>query len=310
MHHRHLLYSYCKVDISQSPNRYFFRGRGATVFVVILWTYLILQLTPNTAMSMEQMSARGSKAVAMHWFRKGLRLHDNPSLAYALELLPDLLYPCYCIDPNYAKPDVVGVNRYNFLLESLDDLDKSLRKLGSRLYVLQGNPSETILEAVQTWGVTHVTFERETEPYNKARDSIVLKALREKGVQVHCSSSHTLHDMERYITTCASQGTKVPTSYQSFIKIFNSLGAVRQDIPAPTALPKIPKKDVADKKYDIPTLRQMGYLDTPTSPFKGGETEALMRMQWTVSERHAWVRKFSKPDTEPNSIEPATTVPA
>ena len=56
------------------------------------------------------------------WFRKGLRLHDNPSLLAAIKGATHL-YPVFVLDPWFLKPDVVGVNRLNFLLESLTGSD-------------------------------------------------------------------------------------------------------------------------------------------------------------------------------------------
>ena len=48
----------------------------------------------------------------MMWFRKGLRLHDNPAL---LEALQDAehLFPVFCLDPGIIekREAVVGVNR-------------------------------------------------------------------------------------------------------------------------------------------------------------------------------------------------------
>ena len=38
----------------------------------------------------------------------------------------------------------MGVNRVRFLLDSLADLDASLRKLNSRLLVLQGTPQDVL----------------------------------------------------------------------------------------------------------------------------------------------------------------------
>jgi cryptochrome len=70
---------------------------------------------------------------SIHWFRKGLRLHDNPSLLAACESASHF-YPVFFLDPYFAKKDNyrVGINRWRFLLESLQDLDASLRKLNSR----------------------------------------------------------------------------------------------------------------------------------------------------------------------------------
>ncbi len=78
---------------------------------------------------------------AVHWFRKGLRLHDNPALLRTLEDKCELMlssialnpclnpgttptthsprhvYPVFVLDPHFAKAAYVGVLRYNFLLQ-------------------------------------------------------------------------------------------------------------------------------------------------------------------------------------------------
>lgn len=50
------------------------------------------------------------------WFRKGLRLHDNPALVAALEGCTTL-YPVFCLDPWFVSSGKVGTNRMRFLLE-------------------------------------------------------------------------------------------------------------------------------------------------------------------------------------------------
>ncbi len=54
---------------------------------------------------------------SIHWFRKGLRIHDNPALLEACSgIMNDMkiqrVYPIFIIDPWFANPEVVGVNRY------------------------------------------------------------------------------------------------------------------------------------------------------------------------------------------------------
>lgn len=89
---------------------------------------------------------------AMVWFRKGLRIHDNPALDLACRRSKHL-FPVFVLDPRYLDPDPSafspgstrsGLNRIQFLLESLSDLDSSLRKLGSRLLVLRGDPVRVV----------------------------------------------------------------------------------------------------------------------------------------------------------------------
>lgn len=98
-----------------------------------------------------------SGSASLMWFRKGLRIHDNPALQYAAEGTK-FLYPVFVIDPHYMEPEKnafslgsarAGLNRINFLLESLADLDSSLKKLGSRLLVLKGEPSEVLIRCLK-----------------------------------------------------------------------------------------------------------------------------------------------------------------
>lgn len=154
---------------------------------------------------------------SLMWFRKGLRIHDNPALEHASKA-SNFLYPVFVIDPHYMKPDPTapspgssraGLNRIRFLLQSLVDLDLSLKKLGSRLLVLKGDPGEVIVRClkeviktlifyfslifffnfrslveilgfrvlicclVEQWDVKKLCFEYDTEPYYQALDGKV-----------------------------------------------------------------------------------------------------------------------------------------
>lgn len=68
---------------------------------------------------------------SIHWFRKGLRLHDNPALMSALRDCQEL-YPLFILDPCVHNKEAMGANRWRFLLGALRDLDGGLRKLNSR----------------------------------------------------------------------------------------------------------------------------------------------------------------------------------
>lgn len=71
------------------------------------------------------------KTCAIHWFRKGLRLHDNPALQAACKVADDVK-PVFILDPWFANNANVGVNRWRFLLQTLQNLDENLKKINSR----------------------------------------------------------------------------------------------------------------------------------------------------------------------------------
>jgi len=246
--------------------------------------------------------------VSMCWFRKGLRLHDNPALVDSCKGA-NLVYPVFVIDPEYADPAKVGVLRYNFLLQSLEDLDRSLRQLGSRLFVAQGRPEDVLPGLWKKWAVTRLCFEADTEPYAKVRDTRIATLAEAAGVDVAPHVSHTLRDVEQYMVKAKQ---KVPSTYAAFCKLFATLGDVPRcagPVEGPD-MPDAPPADAADAAYNVPSLADMGYPEIAKPQrvlFPGGETEALDRMRRSLKD-HAWVCAFEKPKTHPNALAPATTV--
>lgn len=68
------------------------------------------------------------------------------------------VYPIFVLDPWFLAPDptapspgskLVGINRIRFLLQSLQNLDDNLRQHGSRLLLMNGNPTTVIPELLE-----------------------------------------------------------------------------------------------------------------------------------------------------------------
>ncbi|XP_033479411.1 cryptochrome circadian regulator 5 [Epinephelus lanceolatus] len=246
----------------------------------------------------------------IHWFRKGLRLHDNPALMAALRDCKEL-YPVFILDPHLHDKTLMSINRWRFLLGALEDLDCSLRKLHSRLFVVRGKPEEVFPELFDNWKVTKLTYEYDTEPYSLSRDKTVTTLAKEHGVEVIYKISHTLYDIDRIIE---ENSGKAPLTYNRMQAIVKTLGPPKKPIPAPTMEDvkdvKTPCSESHEKKYGIPPLEELGHTDTAAlgeAPFPGGEQEALRRLDEHM-ERTGWVCSFEKPQTSPNSLSPSTTV--
>ncbi|XWS11845.1 hypothetical protein CRYUN_Cryun37aG0036000 [Craigia yunnanensis] len=253
---------------------------------------------------------------SLMWFRKGLRIHDNPALEYASRG-STCVYPLFVIDPHYMEPDPnafspgstrAGINRIRFLLESLVDLDLSFKKLGSRLLVLKGEPSEVLIRCLKEWDVKKLCFEYDTDPYYQALDNKVKNHASSAGIEIFSPVSHTLFNPTDIIE---KNGGRPPLSYQSFLKLAgepswasSSLSVDLSSIP--------PVGDVGSCEIlQVPTLKELGYVETDQNdftPFKGGESEALRRLRESLSNKE-WVANFEKPKGDPSAyIKPATTV--
>jgi cryptochrome len=251
---------------------------------------------------------------AIHWFRKGLRLHDNPSLLSACDQASKVI-PLFILDPHFANPGTVSPRRYQFLLECLQDLDTSLReKYGTQLYVARGTPADVMSRLASQVDATLLTFESDTEPYACSRDAAVTLQMQQSGVKVEQHSSHTLHDIAHLSALCQD---KPPTVYKSFLKnVFYKAGPVQQPAPLPSSINPLSSAEftecvanVSDMKIElgVPSLEELGYPGATVCPFQGGETAGLQRMSENLA-RKQWIASFEKPKTSPNSLSPETTV--
>ena len=179
-------------------------------------------------MSATTKSSGSNAVVAMHWFRKGLRLHDNPGLLHSIKLVNSSsqvgqIYPVYIVDPNSYQLLKCSVNRAKFLLECVSDLDTSLKECGSRLYVATGDPVDVLPTLWQEWNVTHMTHEADEtgEPYALQRDTEVQKIAKKEGVQVMSFESETLRPLGNatggYVANVGgSAAADVPKTMASF----------------------------------------------------------------------------------------------
>merc|ERR1712179_368356 len=145
------------------------------------------------------------------------------------------LKPVYVLDPWFVKSGKVGPNRWRFLLQSLEDLDSSLRKIGSRLYVVRGNPSDALDDLFHRWDVKKITWEDDTEPYAKERDAKIEKLAKDRKIEVVTCTSHTLYNPEQVI---AKNKGETPLTYQKMLSLLASVGPPPKPVEMPEELSK------------------------------------------------------------------------
>jgi cryptochrome len=140
-------------------------------------------------------------ARVLYWFRTDLRLHDSPALKAALDLKPEALFPVWCWDPNYVYKHRVGINRFRFLLESMQDVSDSIHKINdkSQLLVVRGDPVELLPELFKRWKISHIVFEKDPSGYARRRDHQIEELAKKGGVEVVSKNGHYLYDVEEVV---------------------------------------------------------------------------------------------------------------
>jgi len=110
------------------------------------------------------------------WFRRDLRLLDNPALLAAIARAQadgdGQVVPLFVLDPTLW--DGAGPVRQAYLVASLDALGASL---GRSLLIRHGNPAAVVAEVVAAIGATSVHIAEDFAPYGMRRDAAVAQAL-------------------------------------------------------------------------------------------------------------------------------------
>lgn len=126
-----------------------------------------------------------SAQIAIHWFRRDLRLHDNAALYHALKSGLAVM-PVFIFDTEIlSQLDDSQDKRIEFIHQALGNLHTDLIKMGSSLLVYYGKPAEIWGEILAENNVNQVFANHDYEPYAKKRDSEIATMLAAKNIGFH-----------------------------------------------------------------------------------------------------------------------------
>ncbi|KAI4126043.1 MAG: hypothetical protein LQ341_006915, partial [Variospora aurantia] len=220
-------------------------------------------------------------------------------------------------------------------LDCQSDLSSSITKLNnkSKLFVIREAPQTVLPKLFKAWKITHLVFERDTDPYAKERDANVIESAKEAGVEVVATRhGRTLYDPDELVKANGGKPTMSITQVQHAAE---KLGDVPKPLPAPESLPDpgdlyldfdqtqpSPEPDFnsiqrsgketsyaslsgPNHDFAVPTMSELG-LKPATTPHRGGETRALASLDAIITNEH-YTTTFSKPSTAPTAFSPQAT---
>ncbi|MGB0134750.1 cryptochrome/photolyase family protein [Dokdonella sp.] len=130
---------------------------------------------------------------ALVWFRRDLRLADNPALTAALEAY-DRVLPVFIHAPDEEAPWAPGAASRWWLHGSLESLGKDLRSRGSGLHIARGPSLDALLRLLGEHGATAVYWNRLYEPAITQRDSLLKQTLTEQGFEARSFNAALLQE--------------------------------------------------------------------------------------------------------------------
>jgi len=162
-------------------------------------------------------------APVIFWFRRDLRLVDNPALTYGARRGEGHVVPVFVVDP--ALMASAGPARLAYLRRTLADLDTSL---DGGLVTRGGDPAVVLAEVADETGADAVVATKDFAPAGRRRDERVATALAARGVGLHLVDSP-------YAVAPGTVTTKAGTPCKVFTPFRRAWEQV--PIPSPVAAP-------------------------------------------------------------------------
>ncbi|AES60287.1 putative deoxyribodipyrimidine photo-lyase [Medicago truncatula] len=127
------------------------------------------------------------------WFRRDLRIEDNPALAAAAR--DGSVFPVFICCPKEEGQFYPGrVSRW-WLKQSLYHLDQSLKSLGAGLVMIKTDSTlKALLECVNAVQAKKVVFNHLYDPVSLVRDHNIKEKLVELGISVQSYNGDLLHE--------------------------------------------------------------------------------------------------------------------
>lgn len=213
------------------------------------------------------------------WFRRDLRIDDNPALAAAAERGP--VACCFVLDPRiFRGPGAAGV-RVRFMLQGLEDLDARLRPFGGGLHLCRGASEREVLRLASELGAAAVHACADDEPFACKRDERAAALLAARGMELmlHHDQTAVPHDEIR---------TAAGTPYRRYSAYARAVRSRLAEHP-PAELDLRGRLVAPPARMVLPELDDLRVKAPASNDLAGGETAALARLdRWVAGGLEAY----------------------
>jgi deoxyribodipyrimidine photo-lyase len=221
------------------------------------------------------------------WFRRDLRLTDQPALVAAMAGKAPVI-PVFILDDAVAGAWKAGGASRWWLHHSLESLAASLAQLGSGLVLRRGDSAKAILALVRETGADAIHTGIMPEPWERAADDAVGGALRGSGCAFHRHQTSLMHDPDAIMT----QTGKPFSVFTPFANAFGRVVHPAPPAPAPRHLSAatMPESEKLADWALLPTIGWAAGIAARWTPSEAGAAPVLDRFVAEAASGYATAR--------------------
>jgi deoxyribodipyrimidine photo-lyase len=207
--------------------------------------------------------------VSLHWFRRDLRLHDNPALSSARSS-SDGVYGVFCL----ADLEALNPRQRTFAIGCLKQLRLNLERRDATLTLIEGSPGDALAATAKRLNATAVHVARSYSGSERSVEDVAGKVLARNDIGLHVHRGHTVHEPEQVAELKAPGRGEGYRVFPPFYDVWKSL----------TVSPAVPESATNGRDASPGPLPA---TPVPLSSPTPGEEAALTHLQGFVSARLA-----------------------
>ncbi len=217
------------------------------------------------------------------WFRNNLRIQDNVSLKKAIDNHNKVI-AVYFFNPKHFSVDEFNFKktakfRAQFLIETIQNLQVSLEELNITLLTYFDTPENKIHQLCDVFNVDTIYTQKEWTQEELDTNGNIKKSI---------GDINFIEDYDQFLyhpDTVSKNFSNIPNVFTAFRKKLEKY----VDILPEVSVQKLGTENKIENTTTIPSLKDLGFDDFKTPhktafPFKGGETEALKRLNYYLFE--------------------------
>lgn len=208
--------------------------------------------------------------LALHIFRRDLRLYDNTALLEALKLSESVI-PCFIFDKRQIEDnDYKSDHCIQFMIRSLQEVNGELNKKNSKLYFFYGIAEEVVAKLLTQLDIKAIFVNRDYTPFSQKRDEKIAQICHDFKIDFHFYADALLHEPEEVVKPDGQP-------YTVFTHFFKKASQLYVQVPKNNPYENYYQKHI--QLEDNQALIKLLPRNNPNISVKGGRAEALALLE-------------------------------